>query len=175
MQEAALEAVREFRAVLGRIRKAYEDMRPKSPDGTSGLVPMSAGFPRAWLRWRHLRHTARPRTVRTLSGRVKVARILARSGPLEGAGLHPWVWKAAEGLWRGGHHPEAVRAAASWVLDDELPRKLSVPKGTWGMGKAFSTGPPTEHSLRLRFRAFSARDPRLGQRPWWREALWHGV
>jgi hypothetical protein len=66
------------------------------------------------------------------------------------------VWQAAEGLWRDGHYPEAVRKAASRILDDELPDKLGVPRGSSGMGDAFSEKPPGKGSPRLRFREFPA-------------------
>jgi hypothetical protein len=193
MQEAAaLKVVREFRAVLARSRKAYEDMLPNSPTGPAIWYSLSLTRMAAPAAYREveneindsihavelianeidpkLANAIRARVdkawpyiacdaacnelVRVLSGRVKVGRILARNGPLEGAGFHPWVWQAAEELWRGGHHPEAVRAAASRILDDELPSKLGVPKGTSSMGEVFSKNPPTENSPRLRFRVF---------------------
>ena len=100
--------------------------------------------------------------VRILSGRVKVARILARSGPLEAAGLHLWVWQAAESLWRDGHYPAAVERAASRILDEELADKLGVPRGASNIEAAFSDKSPTAGSPRLRFSHFPS-----GSKDWY--------
>jgi hypothetical protein len=59
-------------------------------------------------------------------------------------------------LWVTGHYAEAVRVAASRILDDELPDKLGVPHGSsTSMGEVFSDKPPTAGSPRLRFYEFA--------------------
>jgi hypothetical protein len=80
--------------------------------------------------WRYLVcQTTCDELVGRLDARIKLGPILATRGPLEAARLHSWVWKAAERLWVTGHYAEAVRVAASRILDDELPDKLGVPHG----------------------------------------------
>ena len=49
-----------------------------------------------------------------------------------------WVWGPAAGLWDDGHYPEAVKAAASRLLDVEWPAKLSLDRGAWTVSEAFS-------------------------------------
>jgi hypothetical protein len=90
-----------------------------------------------------------------LAARVKLGPVLATRGPLEAARFHRWVWEPAEPFWVAGHYPEAVWKAASRILDDELPDKLGVPRGSSSMGDAFSDKPPTTGNPRLRFRQFA--------------------
>ena len=84
--------------------------------------------------------------------RPKLNLVLMGPGPqLDANLLHPWVWWPAQKLWADHYYPESVRAAASRIFDEELAKKLGVPKGKSGIGEAFSKNPPTPNSPRLRF------------------------
>jgi hypothetical protein len=88
--------------------------------------------------------------------RPQLERVMRGPGPvLDATQLHPWVWLAAERLWANGHFPEAVRSAAARILDEELPKKLGVPRGGSSVGEAFSEKEPSLGSPRLRFASFT--------------------
>ena len=51
-------------------------------------------------------------------------RIFGPVGPtLAASGLHAWVWHAAVNLWDGGHHKQAVNAAAA-AVEEQTQLKL---------------------------------------------------
>lgn len=90
----------------------------------------------------------------SLRDQERVDAILEPVGPrLAAAKLDPWAWEPASKLWDDEHYAEAVKAAAS-PFDDELPRKLGLPRGGAGPSEAFSEQPATTDMRRLRFRQY---------------------
>lgn len=53
--------------------------------------------------------------------------IMGDAGPkLSATALHRWVWEEAAPRWDAGFYRDAVQAAATRIVDTELPRKLGV-------------------------------------------------
>ncbi len=65
--------------------------------------------------------------------------------------LHPWVWRAARGLWESGHWGEAVEAATK-VVNTKLQDKVGsrVHTGTDLVRRALSLNAPEQGQSRLR-------------------------
>ncbi len=72
--------------------------------------------------------------------------------PLAMTGFHPWVADASKRLWQDGYPREAVQSASA-AVETWLRTKLDLHTGAAAsiLGAAFSLGPATPDSPRLRF------------------------
>ena len=169
--EAALEKLREFRALLVRDQGALEGGGTQAAHvQRSELQPLIEriareldpdGVERLGGRWNNLAQSwtlngaisATDRLIGILEKREESERIFGSGGPtLAAGGLHPWVWNAAASLWDGGHHGPAVHEAAKAI---ELQTQLRVGRrdltGRKLYSTAFSKDDPTASGARLRF------------------------
>lgn len=97
--------------------------------------------------------TATDRLIGILEKREDEQRILGPAGPtLAATRLHQWVWHAAANLWDGGHHKQAVNAAAAAVEEQtQLKLDLGNLSGTKLYSEAFRLDTkPGERRLRFK-------------------------
>ena len=98
----------------------------------------------------------------TLEGRERRNEVMGATGPkLAASRMHRWVWQPAAELWDNGHRREAVQAAATFVLEQQLPAKLNVAKGAKPrdlISQAFSLDAPTPGKVRLRLPGYTEGD-----------------